>query len=149
LQFLNTRRKGVTLPRALLVAEDRYVMRLLARVVCDRCELTLARDSGEALARIASQSFELVLTALRGQASLDVLRAAKARLPDAEVIVLTEEEDPDAEEAAYELGAYQCLALFDPVGVVHAVEHAIERRTLRAEVERLRHELGVDADPHP
>lgn len=139
----------MTLPRALLVAEDRYVLSLLARVVGDRCELTLARDRGEALARIANQPFELVLTGLRGQANLDLLRVAKARSPDAEVVVLMEEEGPDAEEAAYELGAYQCLAPFDPVGVLRAVEHAIELRMLRAEVERLRRELAEDAGPRP
>lgn len=138
----------MTLPRALVVADDRYVLRLLSRVLTDSCELSLARDCGEALARIESQRFELVLTHLHGRGSLDVLCGAKARLPDTDVIVLVEDEARDAAEAAYALGAYECLAPFDPQSIAHAVERAVEHGALRSDVARFRRELGQGRGSH-
>ncbi len=132
------------LPRALVVVDDQYVLRLLCRMLGDSCALSLARDSREARAQIESQSFDLVLSHLQGRGSLDVLRAVKARSSDAEVIVFTED-DRDA----YALGAYQCLTLFETESVVYVVAHALERRMLRAEVARLRRELGQDISPNP
>jgi DNA-binding NtrC family response regulator len=112
--------------------------------------VSLARDSREALAQIESQPFDLVLARLRRRESLDVLRAVKARSSEAEVIVFTgDDEDQEANEAAYALGAYQCLTPFDPESVAHVVAHALERRMLRAEVERLRRGLGADIGRSP
>ncbi len=138
------------LPRALLVVDDRYVLRLLCRVLGDSCALSLARDSREALAQIESQPFDLLLSDLQGRGSLDVLRAVKARSPDTEVIVFTEDDrGREATDPAYALGAYQCLTLFETESVVYVVAHALERRMLRAEVARLRRELGQDISPNP
>jgi DNA-binding NtrC family response regulator len=135
-------------PRILLIADDRYALRLLCRALGDSCELSFACDSREALARIESQQpFEIILSRLRGRGSLDVLRAVKKGSSDAEVIVLTDDEDGDVAEAAYALGAYQCLAALDPESIVHVVAHAFERGTLRAEVARLRREAGQHIGP--
>jgi DNA-binding NtrC family response regulator len=136
------------LARVLVVADDRYVLRLLSRALGDSCELSLACDSREALAQIESQQpFEIILSRLWGRGSLDVLRAVKKGPSDAEVIILTDDEDRDVTEAAYALGAYHCLPALDPESIVHVVEHAFERRTLRAEVARLRSELGQHTGP--
>jgi DNA-binding NtrC family response regulator len=132
----------MSLPRVLMVVGDRYVLRLLSRLLGDSHDVSRAQDGREALACLESQRFEVVLIQLRGPGDLEILRAAKATWPDTEVVVLTGDDARDAgAEAAYALGAYECLTPFDCEGIMRAVERAVERGALRAEVERLKREL--------
>lgn len=132
----------MTRPRVLMVSDDRYVLRLLSRLLGDSYELSAAHDGREALACLQSQRFDVVLMQFREPEALEILRAAKAAAPDSEVIVMTRDDAHDrGVEAAYALGAYECLTPLGSEAVVRAVERAAERRALRADVERLRLEL--------
>ncbi len=135
----------MTLPRVLLVDGDRHVLHVLSRLLGDSCELSLARDGNEALAWLESRRFDVVLAHFHvpGPGGLEILRAVKARTPDTEVILMAGDGELDRFAEAYALGAYECLgARFESESVARAVERAAERSALRAEVERLRHELG-------
>lgn len=130
------------LSRVLLVSDDRYTLRLLSRLLGDSYELCFAHEGREALACLQSQGFDVVLMQVRGPEGLEILRAAKGASPDSEVIVMTRDDAHDrAVEAAYALGAYECLTPFESETVVRAVERAAERHALRSEVASLRREL--------
>ena len=134
--------------RVLTVSDDRYVLRLLARLLGDSYQLSVAHDRREALARLESQRFEVVLMQLRGPEGLEILRAARATWPDSEVIVMTRGPRNAGVEAAYALGAYECLTPSESEAIVRAVERAAERHALRAAVAWLRRELGKEPG-HP
>ncbi len=135
----------MTLPRVLMVSDDRYVLRLLSRLLGDSYDLSLAHGGREALACLQSRRFDVVLVQFRGPEGLEILRVAKVASPDSEVIVMTRDDAHDhGVEAAYALGAYECLMPFGSEAVVRAVERATERRALRADVARLRRELGKE-----
>jgi DNA-binding NtrC family response regulator len=120
----------------LLVVEDKATMReLLERILSKQHQVDSASDGLGALAMIAVQSYEVILTDVRmpGADGFAVVRAAKAKDPATEVIVMTAFASIESAVEAMRQGAYDYLQKpFDPDDVVLVVARALERCRLHA-----------------
>ncbi|HSN92604.1 MAG TPA: sigma 54-interacting transcriptional regulator, partial [Anaeromyxobacteraceae bacterium] len=119
----------------ILVVDDREsILKLFARILGDAHDLATASDGAGAISLVGSREFDVIVTDLRmpGADGFEVLRAAKARAPDTEVIMMTAYATvPDAVRAMKE-GAYDYLEKpFDPDDAALVVARALERRRLR------------------
>jgi DNA-binding NtrC family response regulator len=100
-----------------------------------------AADVGAATKALADTAFEVVVTDLRmpDGDGLDVLRAAKAHCPEADVILLTAYAGWESAKEAIQLGAFDYFEKGrEPDELLHRIERAVEDKALRRENENLR-----------
>ncbi|AKI99940.1 two component Fis family sigma54 specific transcriptional regulator [Archangium gephyra] len=126
--------------RVLVVDDKENILKLFARLLGDTYEVTCAEDGARALALVAAQEFDVVVSDVRmpGADGFEVLRAVKSRHPDTEVVMMTGYATvPDAVEAM-RAGAFDYLQKpFLPDAPVELVARAMERRRLRLQAESL------------
>ncbi|MDE2039771.1 MAG: sigma-54-dependent Fis family transcriptional regulator [Elusimicrobia bacterium] len=131
--------------KILLVEDDPSQQTLLSFELKGRgYAVTAAKSASEALAHLARDNYELVLTDLRLADSdgLEVLRASKREQPDAEVVVVTGHGSISSAVAAMKAGAFDFLTKPIETEQLALVLHkALERRSLLGEVRRLREEV--------
>jgi two-component system response regulator AtoC len=139
----------VSPPRVLVVDDKENMLKLFAKILDDGWRLTTASDGTRALALLASEEFDVVVTDIRmpGASGFDVLRAAKARSPSTEVVMMTGYGTVSDAVQAMKDGAYDYLEKpFDPDDAGRVVGRAAERKRLVDEATSLRRELqGVYA----
>jgi two-component system response regulator AtoC len=120
--------------KVLVVDDKENIQKLLARILGETYEVTTASDGNRAIALLAAQHFDAIVTDLRmpGADGFEVLSAAKARSPETEVVMMTAYATvPDAVEAM-KRGAFDYLAKpFDPDDAALVVARALERKRLR------------------
>jgi len=128
---------------AILLVDDepsaRTIMALLLRKRGHR--VSEAADVGTATKALADTAFEVVVTDLRmpDGDGLDVLRAAKAHCPEADVILLTAYAGWESAKEAIRLGAFDYFEKGrEPDELLHRIERAVEDKALRRENENLR-----------
>jgi len=100
-----------------------------------------APDVAAATKALADSAFEVVVTDLRmpDGDGLDVLRAAKAHCPEADVILLTAYAGWESAKEAIQLGAFDYFEKGrEPDELLHRIERAVEDKALRRENENLR-----------
>src|SRR6516165_8953901 len=117
----------------------RTIMALLLRKRGHR--VSEAADVGAATKALADTAFEVVVTDLRmpDGDGLDVLRAAKAHCPDADVILLTAYAGWESAKEAIQLGAFDYFEKGrEPDELLHRIDRAVEDKALRRENENLR-----------
>jgi len=128
--------------RVLIVDDDKAMRSWLEADLRQRGFATSARDSGAAaIALITEQEFDVVLTDLRmtGMSGVELCRRVAEARPDTPVVVLTAFGSLDSAIAAIRAGAYDFIT--KPVEIetlAIALERAIQNRSLREEVKRLR-----------
>lgn len=139
----------MTRGRVLVVDDKENMVRLFAKILGDDYELCTAAEGGRALALIAAQEFDVVVTDLKmpGADGFAVLKAAKSRTPDTEVIMMTAYASVQDAVLAMKQGAYDYLQKpFDPDAAVLVVARALERKRLKEQATSLRQQLhGVYA----
>ena len=116
-------------PRILLVDDKENMLKLLARVLGEKYELSLAADGSRALAQIEAQDFDVVLTDLRmpGADGFQVLRAVKDRCPATEVVLMTGYATVQDAVQAIKQGAYDYLTKpFDPDAAGLVIDRALQ-----------------------
>jgi two-component system response regulator AtoC len=127
----------MTVARVLVVDDKENIRKLLGRILGETYEVEMAEDGARAIALLAARPFDAIVTDLRmpGADGFEVLRAAKARSPETEVIMMTAYATvPDAVEAMKQ-GAFDYLAKpFDPDDAALVVARALERRRTGAAV---------------
>jgi DNA-binding NtrC family response regulator len=99
-------------PRVLLVEDKEGVLRVMAAILEAGYEVETASNGAAALARLAAETFDVVLTDIRmpGATGFDVLRAVRARPSATAVVMMTAYANvPDA-VAAIKLGAFDYVA---------------------------------------
>jgi DNA-binding NtrC family response regulator len=104
-------------------------------------EVAAASDGAEGLSAFAATPFDLVITDLKmpGVPGMEVLRKVRARAPDVPVLVITAFGNVETAVAAMKEGAYDFIGKpFHRDQLLLAVEKALERRRLAAEVRDLR-----------
>ncbi len=138
--------------RLLVVDDDPEIVRLLSRFLGRQgYDVATAPDGEAAMALLRKDAFALVVTdiAMPKRDGLDLLRGAKARDPEIEVIILTGAGILAHAITALREGAYDYLLKplerLEQLGEV--VQRALERRRLRQENRRLLAELG-EANQH-
>ena len=129
-----------------LVADDKEnFVKLLRRILPeDRYDVTTAEDGARALALLAAGEFDVVVSDIRmpGADGMAVLREARARDPDVEVVLMTAYATVPAAVDAMRQGAFDYLSKpFEPDEALLVVERAVERRRLRQEARDLRRAL--------
>ncbi len=120
--------------RVLIVDDKENIRKLLERILGESFEVTTASDGNRAIALIAAEHFDAIVTDLRmpGADGFEVLRVAKTRSPETEVVMMTAYATvPDAVEAMKQ-GAFDYLPKpFDPDDAALVVARALERKRLR------------------
>jgi two-component system response regulator AtoC len=120
--------------RVLVVDDKENIRKLLARILGETWDVETAEDGARAIALVAARHFDAIVTDLRmpGADGFEVLRVAKTRSPETEVVMMTAYATvPDAVEAM-KRGAFDYLAKpFDPDDAALVVARALERKRSR------------------
>jgi DNA-binding NtrC family response regulator len=138
-------------PEVLVVDDKENMRKLFSRILGDAYAVTEAADGTQALALLASRSFDVVVTDIQmpGADGFQVLREVKRRAPDTEVVLVTAYASiPKAVEAIKE-GAYDYVSKpFDPDEVALVVARALEQRRRGQEASGLKERLATAPDLH-
>jgi two-component system response regulator AtoC len=132
--------------RILVVDDDEAIRSLLIDLLsANGHEVLAASDAREAAERLKEGEFDLVLTDLMlpDGDGMDVLRVAKSRPYEPEVLIVTAYGTIDSAVEAVRAGAFDYLT--KPIAtqkLLLTVDRAAERRSLRSEVTNLRREIG-------
>jgi len=134
--------------RVLVVDDKENMLKLFEKMLSDGYQLTTASDGARALALVANETFDVVVTDIRmpGAGGFDLLRAVKACSAATEVVMMTGYGTIADAVQAMKLGAYDYLEKpFDPDAAVLVVARAAEHKRLADEAAALRHEPGRGA----
>jgi signal transduction histidine kinase len=119
--------------RILIVDDDEAVRSVFASCLQERYLCVTAGDAQEALVRLASQPFALVIADVKmpGLSGIELLRRITEHFPDTIVIVASGIDRTQRVLDAVRLGAFDYLIKPCDMGVLElSVERALERRTL-------------------
>ena len=128
-------------PNVLVVDDKENIVSLLATILEPEFAVTCAEDGQRALALVASEDFDVVLTDIKmpGADGLTVLRETRLRHPETEVILMTSFGSIQDAVEAMKQGAYDYISKpFDPDEPLLAVRRAAERRELRQQARDLK-----------
>jgi two-component system response regulator HydG len=132
--------------RILAVEDDAEMLDLLTEhLTAEGYRVVAARQGAEALSRLKTEPFDVVLTDLRmpDVDGMEILRAARALQPDVPVILITAFGSIQTAIQAIREGAYDYAAKpFALEEVSLLVNKALEDRRLREENRRLREEVA-------
>jgi two-component system, NtrC family, response regulator HydG len=133
-------------PATLLVADDDPGLResLERTLTREGYQVVLASDGRAALERVQAGGIDLIVTDLRmpGLTGLELLRAAKAILPDVDVILLTAFGTVEEAVKAMKDGAYDFLTKpFRREQLIKLIDKALERRDLIEQNRALKKQL--------
>ena len=133
-------------PATLLVADDDPGLResLERTLTREGYRVVLASDGRAALERVQAGGVDLIVTDLRmpGLTGLELLRAAKAIMPDVDVILLTAFGTVEEAVKAMKDGAYDFLTKpFRREQLIKLVDKALERRELIEQNRALKKQL--------
>ncbi|MBI3993277.1 MAG: response regulator [Candidatus Lambdaproteobacteria bacterium] len=130
----------------LIVDDDAAVLEVLRKMLTGHhWNITTAGNPGEALARLAKHSYDLLLCDVNmppGRGGLELVRAAHGRFADMATIMISGDDDLAVGQEALELGAFGYLV--KPVSqneIVINVSNALHRRRLRLENRAYQHNL--------
>jgi len=136
--------------RILVVDDDEIGRKSLSRILSKAgYRVFECRSARDALTLLSKKSFDLLMTDLvmEGMDGLELLKQAKIRCPDTEVIVFTGFSSISTAIEAIRNGAYHYLEKpFRREEVLHLADRAIEKRRLRAQVKDLEARLRDQPD---
>jgi DNA-binding NtrC family response regulator len=130
--------------RVLVVDDKENMLKLFERMLADGYQITTARDGSRALALVASETYDVVVTDIRmpGAGGFELLRAVKSCSPSTEVVMMTGYGTIADAVQAMKMGAFDYLEKpFDPDAAALVVARAAEHRRL-AEAAEPRVEQG-------
>ncbi len=136
-------------PRILIVEDERAIRLALGGLLKrEGFGIEQAGSGEEALARIADEPFDFVLTDLalgEGPSGMDVLRAAKAQQPDTPVVMITAHGNEKVAVEAMKLGADDYVPKpFDNDEIRLVVRRCLQRTALARENRMLRARVEKD-----
>lgn len=119
----------------LLIVDDhplfRQGLRMLLQAIDASIQVEEAGDLGQALARVAGGSYDIVLLDLRmpGAQGMTALEELRSRLPPATLVVVSGEQSPDTVRAAIDAGAIGFIPKsLAPERMVEALRCVLDRR---------------------
>ena len=133
-------------PRVLIVDDKENMLKLLAKVLGEKYEVSVAAHGAEALSLLSTNDFDVVLSDIRMPEAdgFQVLKAVKDATPLTEVVLMTAYATVQDAVEAIKQGAYDYLQKpFDPDAAVLVVGRAVERKQLREQAANLRKELDT------
>jgi two-component system NtrC family sensor kinase len=147
---LSTSASGYTHPiregsnRILIVDDEEQIRRMFADYLSARYSCVTAGDAQEALVRLTSEPFALVLADVQmpGLSGIELLRRINEHFPDTAVVMASGVDRTQRVLDAIRLGAYDYLIKPCDLEVLEfTVERALERRKLLRDGKRYKHEL--------
>ncbi len=133
--------------RVLVVDDEANIRNALAKILEKKGYAVTCADGGPAaLEMLERREFQLLLTDLRlpGPSGLELLRLAKERRPDTEVILMTAYGSVQSAVQAIKEGAYDYIEKpIDQGRLALLLDKAVERQRLLAENQSLRRRLRV------
>ncbi|MBN2307423.1 MAG: hybrid sensor histidine kinase/response regulator [Candidatus Hydrogenedentes bacterium] len=134
--------------RILVVDDENGPRQALRMLLKEEHDVVLAEDVGAAQAILETDPIDIIITDIRmpRQTGVDLLRWAKDRFPDVEVVILTGFSDLKTAMKAVEYGAFAYLEKpFDSSVLLQYVEQGLHKR--RRELERRQlEELALEAN---
>jgi len=136
----------------LLVVDDEPVVRdsLTKWFAEEGFDVASAASAGEALTRLAAESFDLALVDIKmpGTDGLELQRRLRAIDPALLVIIMTGYASVETAVSALKSGAYDYITKpFDPDDVAHTVRNALAHKRTDEENERLRRTMAEVVQP--
>ena len=130
----------------ILVVDDEALMRESLKMTLERkhYKVDVAKDVKEAIAQLTGMEYDLILSDIRmpGGSGLDVLEAARSKLPEAVVVMMTAYGTIENNVEAMKKGAFAYIVKpFSADEVELVVEKVFEYQHLRQENRLLRSEL--------
>jgi DNA-binding NtrC family response regulator len=129
----------------ILVVDDEALMRdSLEATLSRKYRVDVARDGRAAIAMLENADYDLILSDLRmpGATGMEVLRAARERLPDAKVVMMTAYGSLENHADCMKEGAFiYVMKPFSPDEIETVLEKALDYRRLAIENRQLRSEL--------
>lgn len=131
----------------ILVVDDEASMRRMVELLLSQegYQPKVAQNAEEALAAMAQEAFDLVISDIRmpGLSGLDLLRRLREEGSDTEVILITAYASAESAIEALKLGAFDYVTKpFQVDELLHVVKNALERGSLREENVLLKAELS-------
>lgn len=131
--------------RILVVDDDAGMLKSLAIMLRREGYVVIEAPGGkEAIAQLERNVFELIITDLRMEpvSGLDLLRSVKQMSPDIEVMLMTAYGSIETAVEAMKLGAFDFITKpFQTEEILLRVRNALEKRSLKKEVNQLRAEV--------
>lgn len=130
--------------RILIVDDEELVCKVFANCLNDRYSCVTAQDAQEALVRLASEPFALVITDVQmpGLSGIELLRKINEHFPDTAVIMVSGVDRMQRVLDAIRLGAYDYLIKPCDIGMLErTVERALEWRKLLRDGKHYKQEL--------
>lgn len=134
--------------RLLIVDDDPAVVELLVELLAPRYEVVGETSPKAALARIAVEEFDVLVTDVEmpGMRGPDLMAAVLAHKPNQLVLMITAFGSIELAVSAVRAGACDFITKpFKTDVLLLAIERALRERTMRREIVRLRRRLGDDA----
>jgi DNA-binding NtrC family response regulator len=138
----------MTRAKVLVVDDKENMLKLFAKILADGYEVTTAGDAARALAILAGETFDVVVTDIRmpNGDGFEVLAAAKRKAPDTEVVMMTAYATVADAVEAMKQGAFDYLQKpFDPDEAGRVVAGALQRKRLKEQAASL--EKSAEAGP--
>jgi DNA-binding NtrC family response regulator len=129
-------------PRLLILGEQ--LRRILAGALGASWDVTVAHDTCEAMALLAAEVFDVVVLPTGGvrRAGAELVATVKRDAPGTEVVIVSDARLESLPPGEWQSFVYGCLVRPLDLGLaVRTLRGAVERRTLRAEIDHLRAEL--------
>ena len=123
--------------RVLVVDDKENILKLFERILGEAYQVTIAGDGARAIALVASQPFDVVVTDLRmpGGSGLDLLAWIKGYDPRIAVLAVTAYGSLETAIQAIRLGAADYIPKpFEPDALLLAVDKSLRERAKRVEV---------------
>jgi PAS domain S-box-containing protein len=95
----------------LIVDDDPHICKLLEKILQSDYACRTAKDAAQARRRLKEYPFDLILCdiLMPGESGLDLAREVSVKQPDTAVVIVSAVEDPQATQAAINLGIYGYL----------------------------------------
>jgi response regulator RpfG family c-di-GMP phosphodiesterase len=147
-RLVGRRRVGLDLPAArILVTDGRPALRaMIDRVLGRRCECSYAGTVAEAREMLAEGNFELLLcdANAEGEAGLGLVSLVASDYPAVAMVLISDEDDPDAAERAYALGVHgYLLEPVQPGQLLITIMNVLRQREL--EIDSRAHNRSLEA----
>jgi DNA-binding NtrC family response regulator len=140
-------------PAVLIVEDDAPLGRMLARALeQDLFRATWVASRGEALGRVAEGGIDVMVTDLHlpDGSGVDLIGDVRRADPRIAVIAMTGFSSIELAVRAVRLGAYDFLPKpVEPAALGLAIRRAIEARSMRGEIERLKKALAAHGSSRP
>jgi DNA-binding NtrC family response regulator len=135
--------------RVLVIEEQAECRDVLEKSLNDRHRAAMCSSHEDGIRSLAKDSFDVIVLDLQNGYSLDMsaVRKFREKAPETPLIVTSSNEQPQVIISAMKAGAFDFIVKpCTPDKIIIAIDHALEKSSLRNEIDYLRHQQDVIYD---